>query len=238
MGAAGGTTPEEHWCDGSVLPFFPCCLRHVFPAENGFICLLCVVLQLWYFAWRGKFKNLLNFSRHVPFWTLGALTTSSRWHDPCEWCFICCFSWMCHPGPSMLCFSLRLLNSRHVSSLSTLGLASRSVGCSLSRISVICLAALVFSFSLGFRQKVIVISRSRATGADLSWADLPYRSFSVAECCVRAPLSFFGDKSRLQSLGIHSLHPHQSGWMTLVLRGSSAEIVNFSCRSLEIQQIR
>lgn len=53
----------------------------------------------------------------------------------------------------MLCFSLRLLNSRHVSSLSTLGLASRSVGCSLSRISVICLAA-VFSFSLGFRQKV------------------------------------------------------------------------------------
>lgn len=53
----------------------------------------------------------------------------------------------------MLCFSLRLLNSRHVSSLSTLGLASRSVGCSLSRISVICLAAVVFSFSLGFKQK-------------------------------------------------------------------------------------
>lgn len=53
----------------------------------------------------------------------------------------------------MLCFSLRLLNSRRVSSLSTLGLASRCVGCSLSRISVICLAAVVFSFSLGFRQE-------------------------------------------------------------------------------------
>lgn len=129
-------------------PFFP----YIFPAENGFICLLYVVLQLWYFAWKGKFKNLLNFSRHVPFWTLEALTTSSRWPDPCEWCFTC-FSWMCHPGPSMLCFSLRLLNSRHVSSLSTLGLASRSVGCSLSRISVICLAAVGFFFPLGFRQK-------------------------------------------------------------------------------------
>lgn len=140
--------PEEHWCDISVLSL----LSLHFPAENGFICLLYVVFQLWYFAWRGKFKNLLNFSRHVPFWTLEALTTSSRWPDPCEWCFICCFSWMCHPGPSMLCFSLRLLNSRHVSSLSTLGLASRSVGCSLSRSSVTCLAA-VFSFSLGFRQR-------------------------------------------------------------------------------------
>lgn len=84
----------------------PCCQRYVFPADNGLICLVYVVLQLWYFAWRGKFKNLLNSFRHVPFWTLEVLTTSSRWHDRCEWCFYC-FTLMCYPGPSRFCFSPR-----------------------------------------------------------------------------------------------------------------------------------
>lgn len=86
-----GERPNERCYNISVLPLLSLLSeKHIFPADNGLICLVYVVLQLWYFAWRGKFKNLLNFFRHVPFWTLEALTTSSRWHDRCEWCFIVC----------------------------------------------------------------------------------------------------------------------------------------------------
>lgn len=199
--------------------FLPCCQRHTFPADNGLICLVYVFLQLWYFAWRGKFKNLLNSFRHVPFWTLEVLTTSSRWRDRCEWCLIVSLWCATQDLPRFVFLpgikqNPWLLNSKHASSLSTLELLSRSVGYPLRHSLCYLPGCFCFWFCFFFficplsKTNSTPISRSRAKGDARSYVNLPCRPLSVSKCaiCFWSPAFSLWDKGGRLRLWIHSLH--------------------------------